>query len=1086
MLDINPSNQQCNGMFQSCTFERSAAVSEGLQIPDISADNFLQYVADNVDHNICTIDGQNTFHGMGMIATITPATSCTATIPRITVSAEDIAAVGHVDINYFVSETEAFQSMNYEQLTVMDTDHLTRVDLLWNISLSIKSRRPAWSGMMQMIHNGDHPGKSSVLFLPMLDINPGDTTCVFSTMMYVCRHAQRYGVTPILTFDQPLWLKAFTIQQNSPTDSKIRSIVLRLGGFHTEMSYVGAIGNIMAGSGLHELLATVYANNAVINILSGKAIARAVRGHLLVCAALHTLLVSKVFKVQLPSAEIDNEQVSVNDVAAATAEFLCESKKGGRDILDDASKLYDDLMSGSIAVEDIESSSTMKKIEETLVAAKDQMKTSRTAKLWLQYLEMVSILQAFIKSERTGDWIMHLTVLRKMLPYLAAAGHNHYTKSLHLYLQTMDQLQIRHPNVYQYFQNGYHVIRRSDRYWAGLSSDLVIEQVLMRSLKSSGGLTHGRGLNETQRLVWILSSSVTSEVNLAMQELTSINYHASEQHVDISIARFEKDVTDTYKLIEFLTQRNPFTDNPDLCSLVTGLTADEAINAECAKEVGSRVLQNMIGKNVVQHSFKKKEQVVPLSSINAVKLKNDIINIDPQLLFQRLVTAGIRNDNLCEVFQYELCSYPPALFENRTTPRLANKAALSDALWQMMPRDSPAPTTDVQYILDGGALLHRLPWSQNVTYHEICQAYSSYVKSHYGTAVVIFDGYSTGPTTKDATHKRRSHMSVGANVQVAGSMVFQGKKEDFLSNRTNKQRFIYLLADNLERSGCLVVHARADADLLITQNAIAAAHKDPNKQVVLVADDTNILLLLCWHCSTSTPSVYFRSEPRQGQKKASRCWNIAVMQTMLGTEICSNILFMHALLGSDTTSSLYGIGKKVGLKLMSTNQLFLEQAKVFSRRNSNRSEIITAGEKALVSVYKGGAGDTLDMLRWQRFHQRVGSSTSSVQPEVLPPTSAAAAYHSLRVYLQVQQWMGHQDLQPDDWGWQQRGGTYIPILTDKEAAPANLLQVILCNCKSGCGSRQCTCRKNGLDCSTACGQCRGVCTNMTKYDEEDE
>lgn len=36
------------------------------------------------------------------------------------------------------------------------------------------------------------------------------------------------------------------------------------------------------------------------------------------------------------------------------------------------------------------------------------------------------------------------------------------------------------------FYRGFHVIRRSNQYWAVLSSDRAIEQTLMRSLKSSG------------------------------------------------------------------------------------------------------------------------------------------------------------------------------------------------------------------------------------------------------------------------------------------------------------------------------------------------------------------------------------------------------------------------------------------------------------------------------------------------------------------------------------------------------------------------------------------------------------------------
>ncbi|KAG0726670.1 hypothetical protein GWK47_036077 [Chionoecetes opilio] len=113
------------------------------------------------------------------------------------------------------------------------------------------------------------------------------------------------------------------------------------------------------------------------------------------------------------------------------------------------------------------------------------MADQRTAKLWIQYLDMVKILQLFIKAERTGNWELHLDAVRKMLPIFAAAGHILYAKSAYLYLQQMEGLPTSHPEVYQKFSEGFHVIRRSDRYWAGFSTDLVIEQVLMRSMKTS-------------------------------------------------------------------------------------------------------------------------------------------------------------------------------------------------------------------------------------------------------------------------------------------------------------------------------------------------------------------------------------------------------------------------------------------------------------------------------------------------------------------------------------------------------------------------------------------------------------------------
>ena len=83
---------------------------------------------------------------------------------------------------------------------------------------------------------------------------------------------------------------------------------------------------------------------------------------------------------------------------------------------------------------------------------------------------------------------------------------------------------------YTAFENGFHIIRCcSDRFWASLSSDPAIESVLMKSLKATGGLTRGRRMSETQRLVWLLSMPITVEVNNAMEELTEVDYTTSEQ-----------------------------------------------------------------------------------------------------------------------------------------------------------------------------------------------------------------------------------------------------------------------------------------------------------------------------------------------------------------------------------------------------------------------------------------------------------------------------------------------------------------------------------------------------------------------------
>ena len=72
----------------------------------------------------------------------------------------------------------------------------------------------------------------------------------------------------------------------------------------------------------------------------------------------------------------------------------------------------------------LQDSHIVEEIAQQLVQGKDAMRDKRTAKLWLLYLEMVEILLSFIKSDRTGNWQLHLKMGQALLPFLAAAGHN--------------------------------------------------------------------------------------------------------------------------------------------------------------------------------------------------------------------------------------------------------------------------------------------------------------------------------------------------------------------------------------------------------------------------------------------------------------------------------------------------------------------------------------------------------------------------------------------------------------------------------------------------------------------------------------
>lgn len=115
----------------------------------------------------------------------------------------------------------------------------------------------------------------------------------------------------------------------------------------------------------------------------------------------------------------------------------------------------------------------------------------------------------------------------------------------------------------------------------------------------------------------------------------------------------------------------------------------------------------------------------------------------------------------------------------------------------------------------------------------------------------------------------------------------------------------------------------------------------------------------------------------------------------------------------------------------------------------------------------------------QAARPRVLLAPLQVKPQNLPPTSAAATYHSLHVYFQVQQWKGvDETISTEEWGWKSCEGLLVPVVTHLPPAPKALLHVIRCNCSTDCSSLRCSCRKNNLECSPACGQCRGSACNQ--------
>ena len=181
----------------------------------------------------------------------------------------------------------------------------------------------------------------------------------------------------------------------------------------------------------------------------------------------------------------------------------------------------------------------------------------------------------------------------------------------------------------------HHVIRRTDKFWAGLWPDLVIEQVLMRSLKSRGGLTGGRGMSPSVRALWVHSMHSCGSIHNAMTATTQHYHKTSEQHKELGKSRCQRDFDDLQKMVEWLDSFNLFDETRIvLHSLSLGLVADESINCDNAEKVGRVIHTKFDHASVAKCTIKRSDQVQCLRILrNVAEIKSQTVNIGPTNLF---------------------------------------------------------------------------------------------------------------------------------------------------------------------------------------------------------------------------------------------------------------------------------------------------------------------------------------------------------------------------------------------------------------------------------------------------------------------
>ena len=109
-------------------------------------------------------------------------------------------------------------------------------------------------------------------------------------------------------------------------------------------------------------------------------------------------------------------------------------------------------------------------------------------------------------------------------------------------------------------------------------------------------------------------------------------------------------------LLNALAEQNPFTSQQSLRNIMNGVHANDTVNVDDAKDIGQGILASMTGTFVTEFAFKRSNQAVTLATKSSVKFDGEKIQVDPQLLFQRLIVALKLLDGMEAIFKLSSCS----------------------------------------------------------------------------------------------------------------------------------------------------------------------------------------------------------------------------------------------------------------------------------------------------------------------------------------------------------------------------------------------------------------------------------------------
>ncbi|KAJ8880906.1 hypothetical protein PR048_017379 [Dryococelus australis] len=179
--------------------------------PTFKKGAFHQFVFDNADLNICTIDGLNTFHSMDGIRCVTPARAIERDVLII-----ETGNLGIIPLETFQGKGDGLNNVIVEHLELPEESaHPPPHNIPWLLAQKQCIPVPQWKGYMHTVTRGEY-----IITLPFINAPPSNYDTVYTALTYAAELCEKINQQcVIITFDQPPYWKGREVVAGTPSDS---------------------------------------------------------------------------------------------------------------------------------------------------------------------------------------------------------------------------------------------------------------------------------------------------------------------------------------------------------------------------------------------------------------------------------------------------------------------------------------------------------------------------------------------------------------------------------------------------------------------------------------------------------------------------------------------------------------------------------------------------------------------------------------------------------------------------------------------------------------------------------------------------